>query len=159
MIRFIPMPLKQMMVLTTIAMAWKQVDIRFVFWRGINRRILLDVQLPDTSKRAEALCQQYGYDGLASILDSVRKYAVQNLGMFHNQWCMVKCIRCPIKILLFGQRWYAVHELVWQPSFCQCFSIELCHDGYKRSCGERCLVQSRLLALPVKNDSKFQIFV
>ena len=37
---------------------------------------------PNTQSNAEALCQQHGYDGLASILDQSENDAVQSLGRF-----------------------------------------------------------------------------
>ena len=50
---------------------------------------------PNTQANAEALCQQYGYDGLASILDQSENDVVQSLGPFitNGVWLSASDIR------------------------------------------------------------------
>ena len=86
---------------------------------------------PNTQSDAEALCQQYGYDGLASILNQSENDAVQSLGRFitNGVWLSASDVRSENTFLWSTGASMQFFQLVWQSSQRQCLSSELCNDG------------------------------
>ena len=88
---------------------------------------------PNTQSDAEALCQQHGYDGLASILNQSENDAVQGLGRFitNGVWLSASDVRSENTFLwstganMQFSNWFGNHPNV------NAFQRQLCDDGFQ----------------------------